>query len=148
MSSLRNRIFTTLAVLVVACAQVFGMQRGFVCGHQEVEAQTTAEHCHRITDSGHDEFAPCEKTSSKDCADDKDTEHHAPKVELVQVDSLVLATISAPAFTAILAAEIPFHEWVPVKALTVTEITSRPLDTGGGIPPAALQVARCMVQLV
>ena len=50
---------------------------------------------------------------------------------------------------AVLVVEKPDHEWVLMQTLTVNEMMKTPLDTGGkSPPPAALQVARCMVILV
>ncbi len=54
MTFLRKRILTTLAVLVVACAQVFGMQRGYICDHGDSSLETKAEHWHRVKDDGHE----------------------------------------------------------------------------------------------
>ncbi len=148
MSLLHKRILSSLAVLVMACVQVFGMQRGFVCAHQESELLTQAEHCHRIASAEHDELTPCEKASSKDCADEKNTEHHAPLIEVLQADSAMLAAFVMPAYTPVLTSEISFHEWVPAQELVTQELLSNPPDSRVLIPPSALQVARCMVQLV
>ncbi|MDB6072771.1 MAG: hypothetical protein JWO89_411 [Verrucomicrobiaceae bacterium] len=148
MSLLLKRILSSLAVVVMTCVQVFGMQRGFVCAHKDAEVNTQAEHCHRVASAGHDALTPCEKASSKDCADDKNTEHHAPLVEALQVDSTVLAALVMPAYTPVLTSEISFHEWVPAQELLAQEVLRGPPDSRVLIPPSALQVARCMVQLV
>lgn len=148
MSLFRKRILPTLAVLVVACAQVFGMQRGFVCDHRTTMAETEVEHCHRVAIDDHAHEVPCEENSTKDCDDQGEKEHHAPLSVDMQVSTSSIATISIPAFVAVLVAETWVHDWVLLQALAENEWMRMPLDTGGESPPASLQVARCMVILV
>lgn len=148
MSLLCKRILPSLAVLVVACAQVFGMQRGFLCDHQGTVVETQAEHCHRVMAADNDLHVPCSSGSHKDCGEQEDTEHHAPLAVELQTSTAGLAAVSIPAFVAVLVAEIPVHEWVLIQTLTENEMMKVPPDTGDESPPAALQVARCMVILV
>ena len=144
-----KRILTLLAVLVVGCAQVFGMQRGFVCDHQGPAVATDDEHCHQVAGSVKIDFVSCSKDSHKDDSEHKDTEHHAPLTVDLQTGTSGLTAVSIPAFVAVLVAEKPVHDWVLIQVLTENEMMTTPLDTGGeSPPPAALQVARCMVILV
>ncbi len=149
MSLISKRILTSLAVLVVVCAQVFGMQRGFVCEHQGTRVETAAEHCHHEEETGKTGFVSCSEDSHKDDSEHEDTEHHAPLTVDLQADTACLTAVYIPAFVAVLVAEKPVHDWVLIQALTEHEMMKTPLDTGGeSSPPAALQVARCMVILV
>lgn len=148
MSISRTRILPTLAVLVVACAQVFGMQRGYACNHSDAVVETEVEHCHRIVADEHAHEVPCEESSTKDCDDQGEKEHHAPLGVDMQAAPSSLAAVSIPAFVAVLVAETWFHDWVLIQALAENEWMRMPLDTGGDSPPASLQVARCMVILV
>jgi hypothetical protein len=149
MSLISKRILTSLAVLAVMCAQVFGMQRGFVCEHQGIRVETAAEHCHHEEETGKTGFVSCSEDSHKDDSEHEDTEHHAPLTLHLQAGTAGLTVVSIPVFVAVLVAENPLHEWVLIEALTEHEMMKTPLDTGGeSPPPAALQVARCMVILV
>ena len=148
MSLIRKRILPTLTVLVLACAQVFGMQRGYQCNHQGTVVETRAEHCHRVAEAGKVAFAPCAVDSKKDCNEQNNTEHHTGIIVEMKTSAASLAAVSIPAFVAVLIAEIPLHEWVLIQALAENEMMRMPLDTGGESPPAAVQVARCMVMLV
>ena len=146
---LHKRILASLAVLVVGCAQVFGMQRGFVCEHQGTMIETEAEHCHHEAEAGKSGFVSCSEDSHKDDSEHEDTEHHAPLTVDLQAGTAGLTAVSIPVFVAVLVVEKPDHEWVLMQTLTVNEMMKTPLDTGGkSPPPAALQVARCMVILV
>ncbi len=142
MALLHKRILVSLAVLVVGSAQVFGLQRGFVCDHQGRAVVTDSEHCHQVAEAGKTDFVSCSEGTHEDDSDHEDTEHHAPL-------TLDLPAVSIPAFAAVLVAEKSAHVWVLMLALTENEMMKTPLDTGGeSPPPAALQVARCMVILV
>ncbi len=149
MPHLRKRIFASLAVLAVMCAQVFGMQRGFVCEHNGTRVETAAEHCHHEEEIGKIGFVSCSEDSHKDDGEHEDTEHHAPLTVDLQAGTAGLTAVYIPIFVAVLVAEKPVHDWVLIQALTDHEMMMTPLDTGGeSPPPAALQVARCMVILV
>ncbi|MCP5560187.1 MAG: hypothetical protein H7A55_20755 [Verrucomicrobiaceae bacterium] len=148
MSLFRKRILPTLAVLVVACAQVFGVQRGYACAHGDAPVETKAEHCHRVIVDNHAGEVPCEESSTKDCDDQGEKEHHTPLSVDMQASTSNFAAVSIPAFVAVLVAETWFHDWVLIQALAENEWMRMPLDTGGESPPASLQVARCMVILV
>lgn len=149
MSALRKRILPTLAVLVVACAQVFGVQRGYACAHGEETVETKAEHCHRVIVDDHAHEAPCEESSNKECEDKGEKEHHAPLGVDMQAAPSSLAAVSIPVFVAVLVANSWVHDWMPIQTLAERELIRMPLDTGGDSPPtAAVQVVRCMVILV
>ena len=148
MSLFRKRILPTLAVLVVACAQVFGVQRGYACAHGDAPVETKAEHCHRVIVDDHAGEVPCEESSTKYCDDKGEKEHHTPLSVDMQAAPSSLVAVSIPAFVAVLVAETWIHDWVQIQARAENEWMKTPLDTGGDSPPAALQVARCMVILV
>lgn len=149
MSSFRKRILHTLAILVVACAQVFGVQLGYACAHGEESVETKAEHCHRVVVDDHADEVPCEETSSKECSDQGEKEHHAPLGVDMQAAPSSLAAVSIPVFVAVLVANSWVHDWMLIQTLAERELIRMPLDTGGDSPPsAAVQVARCMVILV
>lgn len=148
MSLFRKRILPTLAVLVVACAQVFGVQRGYACAHADAPMETKAEHCHRVIVDDHADEVTCEESSTKDCDDKGEKEHHTPLSVDMQAAPSSLAVVSIPAFVAVLVAETWIHDWVQIQALAENEWMRMPLDTGGESQPASLQVARCMVILV
>lgn len=145
----RKRILPTLAVLVVACAQVFGVQRGYACAHGDAPVETKAEHCHRVVLDAHAGEVPCEETSSNECESKGEKEHHTPLSVDMQAAPSSLAAVSIPAFVAVQLAELPVHEWALILSLAEDVSMKTPLDTGGDSPPsAAVQVARCMVILV
>jgi hypothetical protein len=148
MSYLRKRILPMLAVLVVACAQVFGVQRGYACDHNGTVEVTDAEHCHREQAADQPKFNPCESDEQNDCGKQKDTEHHSKVVEAIQAAPSSLVTVSLPAFVAVLVTEIPVHVWKSIQTLKESELMRMPLDPGGESTPASLQVAGCMVILV
>lgn len=149
MSALRKRILPTLAVLVVACAQVFGVQRGYACAHGEETVETKAEHCHRVIVDDHEHEAPCKESSNKECEDKGEKEHHAPLGVDMQAAPSSLAAVSIPVFVAVQIADLPVQQWALMLSLVEDVSMKTPLDTGGDSPPsAAVQVARCMVILV
>lgn len=149
MSLFRKRILPTLAVLVMASAQVFGVQRGYACAHGEETLETKAEHCHRVAVDDHADEVPCEETSSKECSDQGEKEHHAPLDVDMQAAPSSLATVSIPVFVAVQIADLPVQQWALMLSLSDDVSMKMPLDTGGDSPPsAAVQVARCMVILV
>ena len=143
-----KQALSTLAVLMVACAQVLGMQRGYECDHQSPAVQTEAEHCHRVVVAENPAVVPCAGDSEQDCGEQNEREPHVPLVVDMKATAAGLAAVSIPAFVAVLMAEIPVHEWVLVQALCENSMLRTPLDTGDESPPAAVQVARCMVMLV
>lgn len=148
MSLFRKRILPTLAVLVVACAQVFGVQSGFLCECNDAVVETEAEHCHRVVVDDSVRHIPCEESSTKDCDGKGEKERHVPLAVDMQAAPSSLAAVSIPSFVAVLVSETWIHDWVLTQARAENEWMKPPPDTGGESPPASLQVARCMVILV
>ena len=118
MSLLLKRILPMLAILVVACAQVFGMHRGFMCDHHGATVVTDAEHCHHEEETGKTGFVSCSEDSHKDDGEHEDTEHHAPLTVDLQAGTAGLTAVYIPIFVAVLVAEKPVHDWVLIQALT------------------------------
>lgn len=148
MSLFSKRILPTLAVLVFACAQVLGVQRGYACNHGGAVSETEVEHCHRVAIDDHAHELPCEESSTKECDNKGEKEHHAPLGVDMQAAPSSLAAVSIPVFVAVQIAEISVHEWALIQTLIENEIMSLPPDTRGERSSAAVQVARCMVILV
>lgn len=143
-----KRTLTTLAVLAVACAQLFGMQRGFVCDHVGAVVETESDHCHRVILEGQKESAHCHGSSAKDCTDSGEKEEHAPLNVALEVSPSSLATVITPAFIAVQIAEITVRDWLVQQKLTEDDLLFLRTDAGSADPPAALRIAQCMVMLV
>ncbi|WP_395730744.1 hypothetical protein [Prosthecobacter sp.] len=110
MATLRTRILTSLAVLAVACAQVFGLQRGFLCDCGGVQEVTQADHCHGPHSAAcHDEekAAPCH--SSDDHPDSEDTHEHPAIVESLTASQASVIQIAAPAPVLV---DLVIPEWI------------------------------------
>lgn len=149
MNFLRKDILPMLAILAVACAQVFGVQRGYACAHSEAMVETKAEHCHRVIVDDYADEMPCNESSDNECEDEGEKEHHAPLSVDIQAAPSSLATVSIPVFVAVQIADLPVQQWALMLSLSEDVSMKMPLDTGGDSPPsAAVQVARCMVILV
>lgn len=145
MTSIFKYLFPTLAVLAVAGLQVFGVQRGYVCDHQEQAVSTTAEHCH----SAEVGVVPC--TSDKGCDTQEnggDREHHEPIVVKLNVSKASFSAHTIPPYIAVMVAELPSLVSLRLLVLSELSINNVPPDTGRDRPPAAVQVARCMVMLI
>ncbi|HAL73212.1 MAG TPA: hypothetical protein DCP71_15720 [Verrucomicrobiales bacterium] len=148
MSRSRKHILLMLTVLVVACAQVFGVQRGYACDHGSALVETEVEHCHQVVVDDQSHEVPCEETSTNDCENQGEKDHHAPLDVDMQAAPSSLTAVSIPDFVGVLVIETWVHDWVLIQALAENEWMKIPLDTAGESPPASLQVARCMVILV
>jgi len=144
----RKQILPLLAFWAVAWAQVFGMQRAFVCDHQGDIVVTEAEHCHRASAEGSKTFTHCEGTSDNGCDEESDTEHHSRMVEEMQSASSTLAMVSIPLYVAVLVSDLPVYDHLFVRTLAENVGMTKPSETEGNSPPVALQVARCLVILV
>lgn len=148
MKALIKHSVIALAVLAIAHAQVFGLKRTFICSCADVLVETRTEHCHgphTLDDDHHDHDAP---HHHDDDDTDSDTHHHTPlTVELkAQGKNFAPISISVPVLVVLcelthLAADLA---WSP----QVTTLLSKPPPDIGESPPAALQVAECMVLLV
>jgi hypothetical protein len=147
-----KRLCLALAIAAVACAQVFGVQRGYLCLHGDEAITTQSEHCHDDHEGGHDELdhdQPCEGLASSACHGDGETHHHQPlKVDLQLVPSS-LDPVHVPASTAVLVS----MDFCPSETLFEVQATSEALGilhgTGADGPPSlAIQVVTCQVILV
>lgn len=147
MSLLHTRILHTLAAIAVAGAQVFGVQRGYLCDCHGTVVATEAEHCHHGAEGEKPDSSPCSGDSHDECTDDN-REHHEPLIVELNASKAGLTVAYIPTFVAVLVAEIPVHEWIHIQAPTAEEKLRTPLDTGDESPPASVLVARCMVMLV
>jgi len=138
-----------LAIAAVACAQVFGVQRGYLCLHGDGPITTQSEHCHEGGHAEQDHDSPCENLASDACHGDGETHHHQPlKVDLQFVPSS-LDPVHVPAFTAVLIS----MDFSPSETLFEVQATSEALGifhgTGADGPPSlAVQVVTCQVILV
>lgn len=145
MRSFFKHFLPTLAVLAVSCAQVFGMQYGYVCTHQEEIVNTAAAHCHR-TDEG---VVPCSGSAEKDHHEnDSDHEHHKPADIELNAAMATLSMPAIPAYIAVMVAELPTLDSLRLLVLSELSINNVPPDIAGDHPPASVQVARCMVMLI
>jgi hypothetical protein len=148
MSSLSKRIISTLAILVVACVQVFGMQHRYACSHQGSVVETVAEHCHQSFVNDHTNEIPCELDSTQECDNKGEEEHHTPLKVDMQAAPSSSGVVSIPTFVAVLVAEVPFHDWVMIQTLAENELVEIPLESLGESLSAALLVTECVVLLV
>jgi hypothetical protein len=144
-----KRCLSILAVMLVAGAQVFGLQRGYECHHHEVAMVTGAEHCHRAPAG----FVPCANTPAEEDAGhhehEEESERHEPLVVSTETGISVLAGVSIPHFVATLLAELPVFDRACVQECAESHMLKLPpAAESGRPPPAALQVARCVVLLV
>lgn len=138
---------TLLALLALAGAQVFGLQRGYLCECNGEVVETSSQHCHV---SGDHTTSPCDVPLPHGDHKQGDTEEHAPlKLDLMAQASGGGASSSAIGFVAIAPplADLPaFLSLVPVPD-TETAATQVPLDASVHAA-TSIQVARCMVLLV
>lgn len=145
MLSVFKFLLPTLAVLALGGLQLFGAPLGYICDHQEQAVNTVAEHCHR-TDIG---IVPCANGSENDRQErDSGREQHEPAVVELKISKSSFSTLTIPPYVAVMVAELPSLE--DLRSLTLSElsINNVPPDTIGDSPPAAVQVARCMVMLI
>lgn len=147
MRRIAKSLLPTPAILAVVCAQVFGMQRGYVCEHQGVAIQTQVEHCHRVAAEA-PAFAPCTGDCGEKSNLPNDTEHHTPLSVELQARVSTLGSIPAPMYLPVMMAELPEYAWMLNQAKAMSEFSNRPLTTCGCSPPTSLQVAACVVLLV
>ena len=142
-----KRFLPALALLVVGCAQVFGLQQGYVCAHQELVLVTASDHCHRIDTGVQSCAGDCASQSDKDKGEDSREPHAPAGVEMN--GTTVLPSISIPAYIAVIFALLPpCVDWNFSLALSELPANGMSLDTGEKSTPAAVQVSRCMVILV
>ncbi|MBL9132787.1 MAG: hypothetical protein JNG86_16385 [Verrucomicrobiaceae bacterium] len=93
---------TALLVLVVWCAQVVGLKRGFVCDCGGVEHVTAADHCHGPHD--HDCTGEEHEQPAHDCRvhDEEEPFHeHQALVEALQAEKASAAAFLVPVATVL-----------------------------------------------
>lgn len=142
MSSLRQKIFTTVIVIAVIFAQVAGLQRGFICAHNGDVVETEASHCHEAIGDSHEEHVPCEK----ECDGSQHEEQHAPALVELKARSSA-ATVDAPEFVALQLLDLMAGDCALTLSVAETVVSDRfiLLSEGHKPPAAAVQVARCVV---
>jgi hypothetical protein len=154
------RSFVALfALLALAGAQVFGLQKGFLCDCTGEVIETSAEYCHHSHGNHH---TPCaEDHHEHDAPVPQNPEHqggsheHAPlKVQLTAASQGKDASASV-AFTITLSAlpvaELPDFLFFLIASpgdASVAQVHRAPPPDAGGNATAAVQVAECMVLLV
>ena len=97
MCRLLHRFLPMLAVLAVACAQVFGLGRGYVCDCGGVEKVTMADHCHgpHSTDCHeHEDEIPCQ--GEGDHQHEGDSHSHAAVIESLRASPVPALQLAAP----------------------------------------------------
>lgn len=117
----------TLAILMVACSQVFGLQRGFVCdcgGHEHI---TQLDHCHGFffseEDDHHEDHAE-EPWHDSSQHEDEDTHGHPANVESLTAELASQLHIVQPdlIFIALLS-----YDWLELEQLAAKAPTLHPL---------------------
>jgi hypothetical protein len=148
MPRLTKSLLSVLTILVVACAQVCGIQRGFLCEHQDAPFLTQAEHCHTVVNTSGQEFVPCASAADADCCQQDGTEHHAPQKLDMSAARTAPPIFSSPSFIAILVAEVPAFDWAQEHLFQLQAALRVPADSGSNGPPESTPVAHCTVMLV
>lgn len=145
MSTLRQKIFTTVVLIAVVFAQVYGLKQGFACDHNGAVVETKAEHCHAAVADVGEKHIPCEK----DCDGSQPQEQHAPVVTELTARNIA-ATVDAPEFVAVQLFDTFVDFWAAILPAAKAEISQRIAlsPEGQKMPAAAVQVARTVVLLV
>jgi hypothetical protein len=146
------------ALFALAGAQVFGLQRGFLCECTGEAVETSYEYCHHVHGEMH---APCEEDHHEhDGTAPQDHEHenqggsheHTPlKVELNAAshgkDASAFAAV--PVFVLATIAELPdfLAFLIAAPGDTATREVPPPYLHSGG-PPGIRETAKCMVLLI
>ncbi|MDZ4289405.1 MAG: hypothetical protein U0984_15685 [Prosthecobacter sp.] len=134
-----------LALCAVAWAQVFGVQRGYVCEHNGKTVATMADH-HHMGDALHADHFENYSPHHHEDDEDEDTERHAPlKVEMSVPQLPGTFTIQAIDWVDCTLCDFLSRTLVP---MVITRQISVPPHPGGLSPPASLVVAQCMVLMV
>jgi len=135
---------TIFALVAVMCAQVFGLQQGYLCMCEGDAVVTEATHCHPVHASHQQESTdPCNEQHSTGTGDQTP---HQPLKQDLKAATLTKTPVAPPVMVAIepddfLIELIARPQAVPVVSFEAPLMTSAPL-------PAALLVARCTVLLV
>jgi hypothetical protein len=154
-----SRAFVVLfALLALAGAQVFGLQRGFLCECSGEAVETSYEYCHHAHGDMH---APCEEDLHEhDGTTPQGHEHenqggsheHKPlKVELTAAshgkDASAFAAVPVPVLSVL--AELPdfLAFLIAAPGDSATKAAPPPYLHSGG-PPGIRDTAKCMVLLI
>ncbi|WP_395745528.1 hypothetical protein [Prosthecobacter sp.] len=133
MPSVLKRTLCTLAILLVACAQVFGMGRGFICDCGGFEKITPADHCHGPHSTAcheHETAEPCYE--SGDEHHDGDTHEHQALIESLLASISPALSYSAP---APIIMDLALEEWT--APILLPEAVSAAAALSEHSPPAA-----------
>jgi hypothetical protein len=147
------------ALLALAGAQVFGLQRGFLCECSGETVETSYEYCHHVQGHMHE---PCPEDHHEHDGSTvpQDHEHenqggsheHTPlKVELTAAsqgkDTSASVAVPVPVLVAI--TELPdfLAFLIAAPGDTATETAPPPHIHSGG-PPGIRETAKCMVLLI
>lgn len=150
MHSFARSFLLTLALLAVACAQVFGTQRGYMCDHGAIVTETVAEHCHSEVSENTTKSIPCEDTDGLLCDSKGDKKIHQPLQVDLQVTPATLVALTVPAFVAVLVNDFSIFNWT-LDLVLIEDERGNGLSFENerlALPSAAVQVARCMVILI
>lgn len=159
-----NRLFRSLvvvlALLALAGAQVFGLQRGFLCECSGEAVETSYGYCHHVHGSMHE---PCEEDHHEHdgtVPQDHDHDHenqggsheHTPlKVELTAAsqgkDTSAFSVAPVPALLPI--ADLPdFLSFLLAAPVDMASEGIPPPHGHAGGPPGIRETAKCMVLLI
>lgn len=150
MQSFARTTLLTLAFLAVACAQVFGTQRGYLCDHGMLTIEIAVDHCHKSSADEGAETVLCEESDPVACDSKGEKKTHQPLQVDLQVTPATLVSVTVPAFVAVLMEDFFSFDWT-LSIVLVEELRMGGLsfeDERAFLPSAAVQVARCMVILV
>jgi hypothetical protein len=148
------------ALLALAGAQVFGLQRGFLCECSGETVETSYEYCHHVHGNMHEPCAEDHQEHEDSSPAPQDHEHpnqggsheHAPlKVTLTAAsqgkDTSAAVVVPVPVLFAL--AELPdfLSMLLAFPGDTTTDSSSPPPSHNGG-PPGIRATAKCMVLLI
>lgn len=148
-----RKILLTLALLAMACAQIFGTQRAHLCDHGTMPLRTIAEHCHKGFFKA-DIFAvavPCLRGDTTHCEENGPKESHHPLYIDLQIPSSSLTVVMVPAFVAVPVYEFSVFSQTALLLLVEDKRMGRSsfkYERPDHLPNAAVLVASCIVILV
>ncbi len=117
MSSFLKRLLPVMAFLALGCAQVFGLQRGFVCECGNEPEVTAWDHCDGPhSEACHENESESVPHSKEDHTDGTDTRDHSSYKEDVTANTVTLVhlAVSQPALHV-----IDVLEWFTADRLIV-----------------------------
>lgn len=156
MPSVLKRTLSTLALLLVACAQIFGMDRGFLCDCGGIEKVTRVDHCHGPhsaachADEDHDLTPHHHDSSTHQEGEDTDSHEHQALIESLLASITPSLAYSAP--VPVITDLVMTGDWYAPLVLTplssanaAHSLKHPPHLSSERPPPASLQVARSIV---